>query len=419
MALFSNGGLMESRRILIVDDEPDILELLKETFEGTGYCVAGAQCGAEAIEVFERENPSIILSDNRMPGMSGIEFFEVIRNKGTDAVRILMTGYADLKIAIDAINRGWVYKFVAKPFKLEEILVTVQRAQEFYEMLQQKKQLEEQIRQQNAVLEKRVYERTKELRLLTHELERKNKKLIHQKDEIRDLYSQLQRSYFGSITALYFALEARDPYTRGHSERVFHYCVHTGEILGLTHQEMMNLKYAALLHDLGKIGIPDSILQKPGKLTQEEYAAIQNHPAVGATILNPIQFLKRAKDIIREHHEHYDGSGYPHGLSAERLSIQGRIIAVVDAYDAMRSDRPYRSAMSRQEAIAELRRVTGTQFCPKCVAAFEKVLEETGDFYDNPSLLDELSHELHFVENDMPGLTGVFAFQNPEFAEME
>lgn len=407
---------MKSNTILVVDDERDILELLKETFEDAGYRVTTALNGMDALEIFERENPDIILSDNRMPGISGIEFFEEVREKASDSVRILMTGYADLNIAIEAINRGWVYKFVTKPFKLEEILVTIQRALEFYEIVKQKKRLEKKIRQHNAILEKRVKERTRELQNLMEELEVKNRTLIQQKTEIRELYSQLQRSYLGTIAALYFALEARDPYTRGHSERVFHYSLHMGTRLGLSGAELVNLKYAALLHDLGKIGVPDSILKKPGRLTDDEYATIKDHPVVGAAILDPINFLSRAKEIIRHHHEHYNGFGYPDGLKADKINIQGRIIAVVDAFDAMRSDRPYRSARTQQEALDELNRLAGKQFCPQCVQAFVEVLADIGDFYDHPKLLEEYSEELQFMKEDMPGLSQLLAHSNRELA---
>ncbi|TKJ40242.1 hypothetical protein CEE37_07915 [candidate division LCP-89 bacterium B3_LCP] len=408
---------MSENTILVVDDEEDILDLLKETLEETGYRVITAPCGSKALQILEHENPVVILSDNRMPDMSGIELFEEIRLRTTDAVRILMTGYADLSIAIEAINRGWVYKFITKPFKLEEILITIQRSIEYYEMLRQKKKLEAQIRQHNLLLEKRVQERTAELQDLTVQLEDKNRTLSDQKNEIRELYSQLQHSYLGTISALYFALEARDQYTRGHSERVFHYSLLVGKLLKLKPEELQNLKYAALLHDLGKIGIPDSILQKSGKLTSEEYTMIKDHPEVGAAILDPIQFLSQTRKIIRHHHEHYNGGGYPDGLQAEDIDIQGRIIAVADAFDAMRSDRPYRKAMTMNQALDELNRLAGAQFCPKCVKAFEMIISEIGDFYDNPELLDEFSGELQFMEDNMPGFSGFLAHPTADAIE--
>lgn len=410
---------MNLTTVLVVDDEPDIVELLKETLEDSGYHVLTATNGPEALSLIEKGPPGIILSDNRMPGMTGIEFFEEVKKSGIDSIRILMTGYADLHIAIEAINRGWVYKFITKPFRMEEIQVTVRRALEFYDVVNQKRLLEEEIREHNAALEKRVQERTQELQDLTDELAEKNRRLLHQKNEIRRLYSQLQRSYLGTITSLYFALEAKDQYTRGHSERVFLYSLHVGRHLGLSPQDMIHLKYAALLHDLGKIGIPDSILLKPGTLTEDEYSTIKDHPIVGAAILDPIQFLRRVRDIIRHHHEHYDGKGYPDGLTADMIDVQGRIIAVVDAYDAMRSDRPYRNARTREEALKELHDLAGSQFCPDCVKAFDDTLAQLGDFYENPSLLEKYHEELEFMEEDMPIIMDLSALRKHQLAEAD
>lgn len=407
---------MSSYTILLVDDERDILDLLKDTFEEAGYRVLKAMNPKDALEIIEKDVPDIILSDNRMPKMSGIEFFERMRQTHPEPIRILMTGFADLKIAIEAINRGWVYKFITKPFKMEEILLTIQRTLEYYEMVKQKQLLEQQIREQNAILERRVKERTEKLQKLTAELEKKNKKLLNQKSEIRRLFTQLQRTYLSTILALYFAIEAKDKYTRGHSERVYLYALRTGRKLGLSRAELVHLKYASLLHDLGKIGIPDSILLKPGKLTEEEYSAIKEHPVVAALILDPISFLSRTKEIIRHHHERCDGNGYPDGLGEDMINVQSRIIAVADAYDAMRSSRPYRDARTREEAMEELKRYAGRQFCPACVEAFEEVIQEMDDFYSDPEALELYQNELQFMEEEIGSLHSFFAIHSPEMA---
>jgi len=402
--------------VLIVDDEPDIVNLLRETFEDAGYRVQTALNAKQALALLDSQIPDIIVSDNRMPVMSGIEFFEIVRQKHREVVRFLMTGYADLQIAIEAINRGWVYKFITKPFKMEEMLVAVRRALEYYEIVKQKQLLEQQIREQNQVLEQRVLERTRELQELSQELAQKNIKLLRQKNQIRKLFSQLQRSYLGTIAAMFFAMESKDQYTRGHSERVFHYSLHLGLKLGLNSAEMLHLKYAALLHDLGKICIPDALLLKNGRLTDEEFAIVKGHPVVGAALLDPIQFLASTRDIIRHHHERYDGRGYPDGLCGEKIDLKGRIIAVADAYDAMRSDRPYRNARGRGEALDELKELTGQQFCPRCVKVLNDVLEEMGDFYDNPDLIEKYRGELSFIEDDMRGINEILTLHPLECA---
>jgi len=206
---------------------------------------------------------------------------------------------------------------------------------------------------------------------------------------------------------MFFALESRDQFSRGHSERVLHYALHLGRKLELSPSEMLHLKYAALLHDVGKIGVPDALLLKNGKLTDEEFAIVKGHPVIGAALLDPIQFLASTRDIIRHHHERYDGKGYPDGLIGEAIDLKGRIIAVVDAYDAMRSDRPYRLARSRQAALGELNQLTGQQFCPRCVSVMSEVLEEIGDFYDNPELLEDFRDDLSFIEEDMRGVNEI------------
>ncbi len=405
---------MNPYTVLVVDDEPDIVQLLEEAFSEAGFRVLTALSARQALALLDSQKPDVIVSDNRMPEISGIEFLEMARLQHRDVVRFLMTGYADLQIAIDAINRGYVYQFITKPFKMEEILVAVRRAMEYYEIVRQKRVLEQQIREQNVALEQRVEDRTRELQELSQELVQKNVKLLRQKNQIRRLFSQLQRSYLGTIAAMFFALESRDQFSRGHSERVLHYALSLGKKLELSPSEMLNLKYAAILHDLGKIGIPEALLLKNGRLTDEEFTIVKGHPEIGAALLDPIQFLSSTRDIIRHHHERYDGKGYPDGLIGEAIDIKGRIIAVVDAYDAMRSDRPYRLARSRNAALEELKQLTGQQFCPRCVKVMAEVLDEIGDFYDNPELLENHRDDLRFIEEDMRGVNEILSLHSLE-----
>jgi len=190
------------------------------------------------------------------------------------------------------------------------------------------------------------------------------------------LYNDLQKSYFDTIRALVNAIEAKDKYTRGHSERVTCYALEIGKRLNMSTKQLEVLQHAAILHDIGKIGTDLNILHKNGSLTDDEYDVIKEHPVVGSQILEPISFLESVKRIVTEHHERYDGKGYPNGKKGDELTIESRIIAITDAFDAMTSDRPYRKAMDVEDAIAELKRCAGTQFDPYLVDIFINILRE-------------------------------------------
>ncbi len=196
--------------------------------------------------------------------------------------------------------------------------------------------------------------------------------------ENASLYEDIERSYFSTVQALAKAIEVKDPYTRGHSERVTTYALLIAEAMGLDERERQKLKYAATLHDIGKIGIAGRVLNKPGALTEEEYTHVKTHPLLGDSIVEPVEFLQEPRPIILHHHERYDGKGYPAGLKGEDIPLSARILAVADAFEAMRSDRPYRKALPMEEARNELIRNAGTQFDPRVVDVFLKILEEHG-----------------------------------------
>ncbi|RLD16387.1 MAG: hypothetical protein DRI22_01315, partial [Caldiserica bacterium] len=190
------------------------------------------------------------------------------------------------------------------------------------------------------------------------------------------LYSRIREMYIGTIKALAHALEARDPYYQGHSERVARYSVEIARKMGLPQEQVENVRRAALIHDIGKIGVPDTILLKPSSLTKQEWEKIREHPKIGEEIVKPIDFLQNISPIIRSHHERWDGLGYPDGLKGEEIPMGARIIAVADSYDSMTSSRPYREALSREGALEELKREKGRQFDPHLVDIFLEILKE-------------------------------------------
>jgi HD-GYP domain-containing protein (c-di-GMP phosphodiesterase class II) len=197
--------------------------------------------------------------------------------------------------------------------------------------------------------------------------------------ENANLYMEVQKSYFDTIKALVQAVEETDKYTRGHSERVTTFSVKIAVSMGLNEKQLENIRYGGVLHDIGKIGINVNIIQKPGRLTKEEYSLIKHHPVIGERIIGPIEFLSGVLPIISQHHERYDGQGYPQGLDGKRMVVEARVLGVADAYDAMITARPYRDPLPRSEAIAELRRCSGTQFDPIVVEHFLAILEEDPD----------------------------------------
>jgi HD-GYP domain-containing protein (c-di-GMP phosphodiesterase class II) len=196
--------------------------------------------------------------------------------------------------------------------------------------------------------------------------------------ENASLYADIERGYFSTVQALAKAIEVKDPYTRGHSERVTTYALMIAEAMGLDEREKQKLKYAATLHDIGKIGIAGRVLNKPGALTKEEYTHVKTHPILGDSIVEPVEFLQEPRPIILHHHERYDGKGYPDGLKGEDIPLCARILSVADAFEAMRSDRPYRKALPLEEARRELVRNAGTQFDPRVVEVFLGILDRHG-----------------------------------------
>lgn len=330
-------------RILIVDDEEMICSILSRRLTSEGYSCVTAHNGKEALNHFYKNSFSLIISDIKMPEMDGIELLKKVKAMHPGMLMIMVTAYPEIDLAVEAMRLG-AYDFIIKPADLELIILSVKKALE-------KKRLEEELEVYHQNLERLVEERTSKLQLAYH---------------------TLKKAYLDSVKVLAEAIDAKDPYTRGHSDRVTRMSLGIATSLGFTEEKMEILEYGALLHDIGKIGIKDEILRKPGTLSPEEYQTIQEHPLIGVKIVEGIEFFMDKIPMIRNHHEHFDGKGYPDGLAGEAIPLEARIIAVPDAFDAMASLRPNRGAMPLEDILLEMGKYKGKQFDPKILEIFLK-----------------------------------------------
>ena len=332
---------MKPNTILIVDDEENILKSLERLLEDEGYKMFFANSGDNGLEIIKREDIQMVISDHRMPGMDGIKFLSEIKKILPDTIRIMLTGYADVDMAIKAINEGEVYRFITKPWNNNELLGAVKQGIEYYNLQRELDRLNKLIQSQNI-----------ELKEWNFKLEQK---VADQTKHIRDLF-------LDAIKSLAFALEAKDKYTEGHSRRVAEYATDICKKMSFSKEYLEDIQLGSLLHDIGKIGIKEYVLDKKENLAKEEYDHIQTHVLIGERILTPIIKNETVIRVVRHHHEHIDGSGYPDGLKGKTIPLEARIVAVADTYDALLSGRPYRKATDNVNAIKELRKFSGTQF---------------------------------------------------------
>jgi len=329
---------MRRHKILVVDDEVPNLRLLRRVLS-EDHDILEAESGAAALKILTDEDISLIITDQRMPAMTGVQLLEQSLEINPDAIKILLTGYTDVQALIDAINAGHVYKYIPKPWDAEELKLTVRRALEAFE------------------------------------LKENNDRLVI---ELSQALTDLESVSVGTIRALADALDAKCDYTAGHSLRVSRFAVLIGRQLGLAADMLRDVELGGILHDIGKIGVPESILWKPGSLTPEEREIMSKHPVTSAEIIGDLKGLWRAREYVKHHHEYFDGTGYPDGLKGDDIPIGARIILVSDAYDAMTTDRPYRDAIGHEKAVAELKKMAGKQFDPKVVEALMAFIGEDG-----------------------------------------
>jgi response regulator RpfG family c-di-GMP phosphodiesterase len=344
-------------RILIVDDEREITEILADLFCSDHDCETAGSAEDALARLSDCEFP-LVISDITMPGMSGLEMIPHIKELAPNTVVVMISGMQTVESAIEALRLG-AFDYLMKPFDLRQVEAVVKRALEHRELILAKQRYENQ-------LAELVEQRTAEL------------------DRALD---SLEDAYRSTLKALTTALETRDSETHGHSERVVSYSLRLGSEYGLGRGEMKALEFGSLLHDIGKIGVPDAILRKPAKLTDEEWVRMREHPAHGQQILSGIEFLEGASQVVAQHHEKWDGSGYPLGLRGEDIDICARIFSVADAFDAITSDRVYRRRKSYEAAAKELDDWAGTQFDAQVVAAFHRVPKEDWEELHRRSLI--------------------------------
>jgi response regulator RpfG family c-di-GMP phosphodiesterase len=345
-------GTNKDVSILIIDDEEPIRRLLALYLSDEYTCVTAASAD-EATELMAGSSFNLVMTDITMPGTSGIELCQYIHRAYPETVVIMVSGMTDINYAVEAMRHG-AFDYVVKPFDLAHVLMAVERG----------------FRYQVLVAAKRHYEQSLEetVRLRTAELRSLN-------EDLNQMLEALYQNYRATLRALAGALEARDFETSGHSDRVVAYSLRLGRELGLTHKELIALEQGALLHDIGKIGVRDSILLKCGALTETEWREMREHINHGLRIIDGIDFLRGAAPVVGEHHEKFDGSGYPSGLRGEMIHLNARIFAVADAFDAITSDRPYRKSASYAEARAEIVANESKHFDPAVVKAFLAVPE--------------------------------------------
>ena len=346
-----------SPRILIVDDEIEITEILADLLSDEYQCLK-AGSAEEALARLREAEFHLVISDITMPGMSGLEMIPHVKQLSPDTVVVMISGMQTVESAIGALRLG-AFDYLMKPFDLRQVEAVVKRALEHHELVVAKQRYENH-------LEELVEQRTAELDRALNSLE---------------------GAYRSTLKALTAALETRDSETHGHSERVVTYSLRLGREYGLNSEEMKSLEFGSLLHDIGKIGVPDSILRKPAKLTEEEWVRMREHPLHGQQILRGIEFLEGAARVVAQHHEKWDGTGYPCGLKEAEIDICARIFAVADAFDAITSDRVYRRGKTYEAAAQELDDWAGRQFDPKVVEAFHRVPKEDWEDLHRQSLM--------------------------------
>ncbi|HZR09499.1 MAG TPA: HD domain-containing phosphohydrolase [Myxococcales bacterium] len=333
--------------VLVVDDDRAVREVLSAVLKEEGYPVRQAASADAALQMLRGDDLPLLLCDVKMPEHDGLWLLDHVLQRHPHAAVVMLTGFGDTESAVDCLKRG-AADYLLKPPRVTELVRAIERAWS-------KSRLTSARARYHQGLARRVRERTAEL---------------------TTALGGIALSYSNTLVALVNALDAREHETSDHSQRVVRYTLAIARRMGIRDAQLEHIGRGALLHDIGKIGVPDSILLKPGPLTQTEWAEMRRHPEVGYRILETIEFLRPAAEIVLAHQERWDGGGYPRRLRGDAIPLGARIFAIADTLDAMTSDRPYRKAASFAQARMEIARCGGTQFDPRCVVAFTQIPDD-------------------------------------------
>ncbi|OGW36371.1 MAG: hypothetical protein A2Y97_01855 [Nitrospirae bacterium RBG_13_39_12] len=394
-------------KVLIVEDNPDDRNILRYNLENHGCEVIEAHDGQEGLEMASQHKPDIIISDAMMPRMDGFQFLRSI--KKDDALKsipfIFYTAtYVGNKETELAISLG-AEAFIIKPKEPEEfwnklsgILEEIQAKKKKFPTAELIEEEEKFLRKYSEIVATKLEEKVKELekeiaenkraeeslkmseehyRALSEDLQRSKEAFLNMLEDIGIAYKDLQDLFMTLVSTMVSALDAKSPWTKGHSLRVAMYAEQIANEMSLKEEEIKDIRLAGILHDIGKIGTYDYLLDKPAKLTDEEFEIVKKHPAKSAEILKDIKQLKQILPLIRHHHERIDGRGYPDGIKGEDIPFGAKILHVADSFDAMTADRPYRPSPGKEYAISEFKRCKGTQFDPEIVEVFLRILDKS------------------------------------------